>query len=869
MKKLLHRLAPVFAVVLFTAALWLIHRELGRYQVEDIGAAVRAIPLGRVAAAFVLTVCSFVALMGYDGLSLRWVRKKLPARNVAFTAFEGFAFSQSFSLGGLTGASVRYRLYSRVGLSAADVATVALINGISFWSGFLTLLGIALLVEPAPPEFLHWGNLGPRVLGLFCLCVVVGVLIANAVRRRPWRIARWSLQPPGPGVAFAQLAIGAVDWALVSGVLFVLLPNGTISYPAFLSLFLIAQVSGLLSHVPGGLGVFETVLLTTLGSRAPAPALVAALLTFRLVYYVLPFVIAAALLAFSEIKAKTVKVSREALLSTVSRLAPPVFSVAVFVAGVMLLLSGAAPDAPERLHALHRILPLPAIELSHFLASVTGAVLLLLARGLQRRQRAAYVLSLALMIAGAVLSLAKAGDWEEASALVLVSGLLAPCGHAFYRRAALTEDRFTPEWVAAVLLVMISSAWLVLFAHKHVPYSADLWWRFELSSHVSRALRAEVGAAVALLFASVAVLFRAARPELTAVDWPATHALVSREPSTNAALALLGDKRFLFSPTHRAMVMYGISGRSWVSLGDPIGEASEQRDLIWAFQAFADRHAGRAVFYQVGGELRETYADIGLGLFKLGEEARVPLGDFSLAGGKRRSLRAAHHRAVREGLSFELIPQDAVPALLPELRRISNEWLQRKNTAEKGFSLGYFDERYLLNFRMAVARMNGELVAFANVLEGADREELSIDLMRSSNAAPRAAMQFLFTELMNWGREQGFRWFNLGMAPFSGLENEPLAPLWNRAGAFLFRHGEQFYNFAGLRGFKEQFDPVWTARYLASPAGPQLPFVLADIAVLVSGGVRAVIGKGGARLRREDARVRESAKGPPEIQPGT
>ncbi len=104
-------------------------------------------------------------------------------------------------------------------------------------------------------------------------------------------------------------------------------------------------------------------------------------------------------------------------------------------------------------------------------------------------------------------------------------------------------------------------------------------------------------------------------------------------------------------------------------------------------------------------------------------------------------------------------------------------------------------------------------------------------------------MEFLFIELMLWGKEEGYRWFNLGMAPLAGLENRPQAPLWNRLGALLYRHGEHFYNFQGLRDYKEKFDPVWVPRYLASPGGLALPRVLANLATLISGGVKGVIGK--------------------------
>jgi phosphatidylglycerol lysyltransferase len=174
---------------------------------------------------------------------------------------------------------------------------------------------------------------------------------------------------------------------------------------------------------------------------------------------------------------------------------------------------------------------------------------------------------------------------------------------------------------------------------------------------------------------------------------------------------------------------------------------------------------------------------------------------------------------------------------MPSLRQISDEWLQARSTAEKGFSLGCFSEAYLRHFPMAVVEWRGAIVAFANLWESDTREELSVDLMRHASAAPRGVMDFLFVELMLWGRAQGYRWFNLGMAPLSGLEEHRLAPAWHKVGRFLYRHGEEFYNFEGLRSYKEKFLPEWRPRYLAAPGRLALPRVLLDVTSLISGNV--------------------------------
>jgi phosphatidylglycerol lysyltransferase len=229
---------------------------------------------------------------------------------------------------------------------------------------------------------------------------------------------------------------------------------------------------------------------------------------------------------------------------------------------------------------------------------------------------------------------------------------------------------------------------------------------------------------------------------------------------------------------------------------------------------------------------------MGLALLRLGEEAVVPLPGFSLEGSARRALRQAYHRGEREGLRFDVAPRARVPALLPELRPVSDAWLAAKDVREKGFSVGAFEPRYLAEGPLATVRHEGRLVAFANVWAPSSLAELSFDLMRYVPGAPGGTMDFLLVSLILWGKERGYRAFNLGMAPFSGLEDRSLAPLWTKLGARLYRHGEWLYNFQGLRQYKEKFAPEWRPRYLAAPGGLRLPVVLAHVAALGARGLR-------------------------------
>jgi phosphatidylglycerol lysyltransferase len=424
--------------------------------------------------------------------------------------------------------------------------------------------------------------------------------------------------------------------------------------------------------------------------------------------------------------------------------------------------------------------------------------------------------------------------------------MLLPCRRHFYRRASLLSEPLTGPWIAAVALVVIGTGWLMTLSFQHVEYQHYLWWQFELSAGAPRALRAAAGVLGVLAAYGVARLLYPAAPEPhppTADELAAVREVVAASPTTSAHLGLLGDKRFLLNDTRSAFIMYGLEGRSWIAMGDPVGAAPTCRELAWEFYELADRHAAWPVFYEASEAMLPLYLDLGLALLKLGEEARVFLPDFSLEGGSRRSLRQTHHRLERSGCVTEIVPPAGVAGLLPELRRVSDAWLADKKTREKSFSLGSFTPTDLQQLPLAVVRVQGRIVAFANLWPGPPATELSVDLMRHTEDAPAGVMDYLFTDLMCWGRAQGYQWFNLGMAPLSGFEQRTLAPLWNKVGAFVFRYGDAFYNFQGLRQYKEKFDPQWTTRYLASPGGVALPVILANVASLVSRGLAGVVTK--------------------------
>jgi len=827
------------AVVLVAGLLAVALRSLWHeISYDAVVEAIRTTSGTDIGLAMLATLASFVALSGYDHSSLRFVGVRLPWRTVAQTSFIAYALSNTIGMGVFTGGAVRMRLYGAAGVEAGKISRAIAFNTVAFGLGISVVGAAGVLVNASAMGALL--RMPAWLLQVLSGAVLLMLAVAVAVDgpKRP----RWAVNWPARGLILQQLLWSVLDILASAAVLWLLLPSGSIDFPVFVGFYAAALVLGVISHVPGGLGVFEATMLVALRGQVAPEALAGALVLYRLIYYVVPLLLALALLLAHELRHGVAAPVAQAAAGLLPRL---VAAYALVVA-VVLMVSGVTPATEEATAVLSVSVPLPLVEASHFLSSVAGLALLFVARGLLSRLDGAWWAALLLACAAIVLALPKGLAWSEIALLAPLVVALLLSRRRFDRRASVLAVRFTGGWVLAVLAVLAALLVLLFFSYRDVDYAHQLWWQFEFDGHAPRSLRAMVGLALVAMAFSLHQLLRPNAPapaRASAADLARAAAIVQAQDCADAGLALTGDKRFLFSSAGGAMLAYARQGRSWVSLFDPAGPEPQRRELVWRFMALANDAGGRGCFYQVRPDNLPLYLDAGLRLFKLGEYASVPLAQFSLEGKARSGLRYSVKRAEREGLEFEVVPASGVPAVLEEMRAVSDAWLGAHRAAEKRFSVGAFDDAYVLRQPVALVRQQGRLVAFATLLETATGVEASIDLMRHIRPMPYGTMDLLFVQLMLHYRERGCARFGLGMAPLSGMATGPLAPYWHRIGRLLFAHGEDLYNFRGLRAFKEKFDPEWEPRYLATPGGVAPLLVLADIAALISGGLKGVVGK--------------------------
>lgn len=522
--------------------------------------------------------------------------------------------------------------------------------------------------------------------------------------------------------------------------------------------------------------------------------------------------------------------------------APPLSAILVFAGGCALLASAAQPAIPARLQALLQAWPLAGVELSHFLASIIGMLLLMVAGGLWRRLDGAYYLTLVLLVLGAAFSMLKALDWEEACLLGFIALAMATTRAAYFRRSRLTEGLLTAPWMMGVAGVLGLVVWLMLIAYTHVDYRDELWWTVLKDADIARSLRALSGTIILALLASAWLALHPSRPAPNAAE---RHAAMTKAEAVfqqasgahgEANLLFTGDKRFVYTASGKSFVMYRPRGGLWIAMGDPVGPRAERLEALTAFHAAADAASASPTIYAASADLLPALIELGYAVRKIGEAAMVDLEAFSLEGPARARLRQAKNRLLRDGWRFQ-VREPGGEADWEGLRRVSSAWLARHVGREKQFSLGRFDRAYLDRFPIGIAKREGSPpAAFVSLWPTPDKGDIAVDLMRMSPDAPNGMMDFLLVGVIEWAKQAGYARLDIGMTPLAGLSFARYAPALSKIGATIYDIGEEVYGFRGLRAYKAKFGPTWRPVFIAAPGHVSLPMALASAALLTSGG---------------------------------
>ena len=512
--------------------------------------------------------------------------------------------------------------------------------------------------------------------------------------------------------------------------------------------------------------------------------------------------------------------------------------------GIVNLLSAVTPSLPERVEWLSQIFPFEVRARAHLFAAISGFFLLVLAANLLRRKRLAWLLTVGLLGVSIVSNLIKGWDYEES----LLSGLLL--GQLIAMRSLFTARSDRPSIVQGVRVFIFALLFTLAYGTMGFFWLAHHYsTTFRLTQALEQTLAifftddnlglqatSRFGSffvnsiyiigAVTLLYA----LWMLLRPvlihnEATLDQRQRAKEIVERYGcSSLARFALLDDKSYYFSPSGQSVVAYVPKGRGAIALGDPIGAIEDRSEAIAGFKQFCAFNDWQPAFYQTLPDDLELYQSLNFKTLKIGEEATVDLRSFTLQGKGGKNLRPVLNKFNKLGYCVQFHTPPIADELLQELRAISKEWLEQMSGSEKRFSVGWFEDEYIKSCQVAVVRnQQGNPIAFANIIPEYHRNEITIDLMRHLSEAERGTMDFLFISMFETFKRQGYDSFNLGLAALSGVGDAALSSRMERGMHYLYEHLNQFYNFQGLRAYKDKFHPHWESRYLVYPQLAALP----------------------------------------------
>lgn len=300
-KRLLKKMVSWAGLFFFALAAYMIYHQLSKYNMEDIKNAILSIPRKNLLLACLASFLGYVALSSYDYLALRYIGRKLSPLRWIFAGFIGFSVSNNAGHAIVSGGAIRYRLYTRWRFHAADIVKIVTFSGFTYLVAcfFLIILGYILTPDHAFGE----GSVSKLTTTVVTAFSALGLLIyfgASLFYKKPIVIKDIEFEIPSFKMALAQVFIGGADILLASLVLyFSMIPFVDIPFDVFIGVFIIAQVLGVFSQVPGGLGVFEGLFLFIIPGDNPV-GLFGALIAYRIIYYLLPLVVSGIMLVSYE-----------------------------------------------------------------------------------------------------------------------------------------------------------------------------------------------------------------------------------------------------------------------------------------------------------------------------------------------------------------------------------------------------------------------------------------------------------------------------------------------------------------------------------------------------------------------------------------
>lgn len=784
-----------------------------------------------------LTICGCIAvspMLGYDFAITRFLPGKFRPSYIVKSGWITNTLTNIAGFGGLLGASLRAYFY-RENATKKQIAVALSKIAVFLLSGLSVVCWLALIVMFLSPATSHFRHYTIWLVGGGCYFPIL-LYFTQVNDNKLFHSLSGRLE---------ALIIGSstAEWLFVSGffilVGFCLGISGEKLVAAF-PLYIVAELLGIISMIPGALGSFDVMMmleLTLLG--VPKSTAVIWLLLFRLFYYIVPVAIAG--LLFMHNVASGVNSFFHGMPAQIGgKCAHFLITAFMYISGFMLLLVASLPDLTNNSRFLDWFYPMTFFFLHQLTTIVYAIALLVCARGLQNKLKSAYWPSLILLLIGVANTIWNLATWTTILYLIIILVLILMSNDELYR----IQMQYSPGDLAIDILIFIGGA--LLYVIVGIINTPTYNLRHNLPSfllfpgeHVW--LSGLIGIILGIMLVMVMLRWftRGYDPfkSVNSFDSKRVTAVIDKFGGNETShLAFLRDKSLYFYQVDGEDQLFFMFRRHFnrlIVMGDPVGNQKYLRDALRQFVIESDQHGYQLVFYEVSPNITLLLHEFGFDFIKTGETGRVKLDQFTLAGKRQRSQRALMHKFDREGYQFDIIKPPFSDEQMKELKAVSDSWLG--DSVEKGFSLGFFDRYYLNQAPISTVRdKDGKLVAFANLMPTGGKHLLTIDLMRHSKDAPSGIMDKIFVSLFLYGQKAGYEYFDLGMAPLSNVGEYQYSFIEEKIAHLIYEYGTHLYGFQGLRHYKNKYADKWEARYTAYRKKTSLVTSMASLVAVVN-----------------------------------
>ncbi|ARJ51807.1 bifunctional lysylphosphatidylglycerol flippase/synthetase MprF [Staphylococcus lutrae] len=803
-----------FIIFLILTISIVLGRELAHINFKRVFLLFNRISRMEMISLFLLGGSSVILLSLYDVILTTRFKLKLSQFKALRVGYIINAFNNIIGFGGFIGATVRICFYSSYTSERKKLVKFISYMLTSMLTG-LSFLSLLIVTHILDVSFLNKTSVW-FTLFLYAVAFILPVFIVISWVWPVDRSARWL------GSVFT--VVSSVEWLFASIVLycaFQLVGVHHVSFPVILSIFIVAAISGLLSFIPGGFGAFDLVVLLGFQQLGVAEEkVVLALLLYRFAYYFFPLFIALVLTVFEfgTVARKYVTESKyflpakelsgflksfqKDLVGLVPSLA---LSILVLMMSIILLLNNFSIifDASKAKHHL-------IFTLLYIINVSASLILLLNLRGIIARSKRAILFAIVALV---ILLLSNLYVYGLVLLALVITLILAALIFAYRKSRVLKRPVRMKNILSMVVISFIILYFNQLIVKEFLQLLDVLPPKVDFFLLRSTFWLSIIGMTIIVVVLIYIFEWNYRRPRKLHDNQVASEILKAHGGHLLSHLLYSGDKQVFVNEQKTAFVMYRQDRSSFIVLGDPIGVTSDFHTLLTEFYEYATYLGGDVIFYQVSEDYLTLYHDFGNQFFKLGEEALIPVTDFTVAGKKRRGFRATLNKLESLGYQFEILETPLKPAVYERLEEISHEWLGKQQ--EFYFSVGRFTPSYVNAAPVAVLKNErGRIDAFCTLMPIEGSTTVSVDLIRWDKSLGLPFMDALYLNMILWAQENGYDRFNMGMATLSNVGQVPYGHLREKFAGRFYEHFNGLYSFQGLRQYKSKFNPDWESRYL-------------------------------------------------------